>query len=197
VIDLSQADKGCIAQPSLFAKEQQNCSRALHPTRLHNEFEFKEVIHKMTLNSLFSGPNIAVIFLTGLIVLACVLLHYEVFSLLTRVLTRLQGHIRRRRILLLIIGLLVLHVTEVWLFGIGYFVLMQSSNVGQINGSGGELLDLVYFSAVVYTTLGLGDLVPTGAIRLLTGMEALTGFVLITWSASFTFLEMQRFWKTD
>jgi hypothetical protein len=30
----------------------------------------------------------------------------------------------------------------------------------------------------------------------MTGTEALTGFLLITWSASFTFLEMQRFWKT-
>jgi hypothetical protein len=26
------------------------------------------------------------------------------------------------------------------------------------------------------------------------GTEALTGFLLISWSASFTFLEMQRFW---
>ena len=146
---------------------------------------------------LFSGQNIAVVIVTGFIVLASVLLHYEVFSLLTRVLARLHVRIRRRRILLLIMGLLVLHVAEVWLFGIGYFLLLQDPSVGQIKGSGGELFDLVYFSAVVYTTLGLGDLVPAGAIRLVTGMEALTGFVLITWSASFTFLEMQRFWKND
>jgi Ion channel len=151
----------------------------------------------MTDQVLFSGPNTAVVIVTGLIVFACVLLHYETFTWLTRVLARLHVHIRRRRILLLIMGLLVLHVTEVWLFGIGYFVLLQDPSVGQIQGSGGELLDLVYFSAVVYTTLGLGDLVPMGAIRLVTGMEALTGFVLITWSASFTFLEMQRYWKND
>ena len=146
---------------------------------------------------LFSAHNIAVVLATGFIVLACVLLHYEVFTLLTRVLARLHLHIRRRRILLLIIGLLVLHVTEIWLFGIGYFVLLRDQSFSQIKGSGGGLLDLVYFSAVVYTTLGLGDLVPAGAIRFMTGMEALTGFVLITWSASFTFLEMQKFWKND
>jgi hypothetical protein len=29
----------------------------------------------------------------------------------------------------------------------------------------------------------------------MTGTEALTGFVLIAWSASFTFVEMERFWK--
>jgi Ion channel len=151
----------------------------------------------MTHPALFSGHNIAVVLATLSIVFVCVLLHYEVFTWLTRVLARLHLHIRRRRILLLIFGLLVLHITEIWLFGIGYFVLLREASVGEIKGSGGGLLDLVYFSAVVYTTLGLGDLVPAGAIRFMTGMEALTGFVLITWSASFTFLEMQKFWKND
>ena len=42
--------------------------------------------------------------------------------------------------------------------------------------------------------MGYGDIVATGPIRYLTGMEALTGFVLITWSASFLFLEMQKYW---
>ncbi|MFN0317394.1 MAG: ion channel [Burkholderiales bacterium] len=146
---------------------------------------------------LFSAHNIAVVAATGFVVLACVLLHYEVFSWLTRVLARMHSRIRRRRILLLILGLLALHVTEVWLFGIGYFFLLDDQSFSRIHGSAGGLLDLVYFSAVVYTTLGLGDLVPAGSIRFMTGMEALTGFVLITWSASFTFLEMQRFWKND
>jgi len=27
------------------------------------------------------------------------------------------------------------------------------------------------------------------------GSQALCGFVLITWSGAFTFVEMQRFWK--
>jgi Ion channel len=155
------------------------------------------IFGNMSDQALFSIQNIVVVAFTGLIVVSCVLLHYEAFSLLTRMMGRLHIRIRRRRILLLIMGLLVLHITEIWLFGIGYFLLLQDPSMGQISGSAGGLLDLVYFSAVVFTTLGLGDLIPTGAIRLLTGMEALTGFVLITWSASFTFLEMQRFWKND
>ncbi len=148
-------------------------------------------------DALLTEHNIAVVLVTGVLVLACVLLHYEVFSWLTRALVRMHTRIRRRRIILLIFGLLALHVAEIWMFGFGYFVLLDGSSVSQIHGSGGRLLDLVYFSAVVYTTLGLGDLIPGGAIRFMTGTEALTGFVLITWSASFTFLEMERFWKTD
>jgi hypothetical protein len=55
--------------------------------------------------------------------------------------------------------------------------------------------DLVYLSAMSYTTVGFGDVAPIGPIRFLTGTEALTGFVLIAWSASFTYLEMERYWK--
>ena len=58
-------------------------------------------------------------------------------------------------------------------------------------------LDYVYFSALTNTTVGFGDFVPSGPVRFLAGMEALTGLVLITWSASFTFLEMQRYWDRD
>ena len=57
------------------------------------------------------------------------------------------------------------------------------------------VLDAVYLSATTYTTLGFGDLAPVGPIRFTAGTMALTGFVLITWSASFTFLEMSRDWR--
>jgi hypothetical protein len=33
-----------------------------------------------------------------------------------------------------------------------------------------------------------------GYLRYLTGVEALTGLILITWSASFLFIEMQKYW---
>jgi hypothetical protein len=57
------------------------------------------------------------------------------------------------------------------------------------------VFDVIYFSAITFTTVGFGDLSPVGPIRFLSGTEALTGFVLITWSASFTYLEMERFWR--
>jgi len=146
---------------------------------------------------IFSAHGVAAVAVTAGVVIACVLVHYEAFALLQKLLGSLHPHVRRRRILVLMFGLLTLHIAEVWLFGLGYYVLIDGQSVSRLLGSqGGGLLDFVYFSAVVYTTLGLGDLVPTGAIRFMTGTEALTGFLLITWSASFTFLEMQRFWKT-
>ena len=56
--------------------------------------------------------------------------------------------------------------------------------------------DTLYFAFVTGLTLGYGDIEAVGMLRHLTGIEALTGLVLITWSASFLFLEMQRYWPT-
>jgi len=56
-------------------------------------------------------------------------------------------------------------------------------------------MDCVYLSFVTYTTVGDGDVFVNGYIRYLTGVEALTGLILVTWSASFLFLEMQRYWS--
>ncbi|MDR5867063.1 ion channel [Halomonas koreensis] len=128
------------------------------------------------------------------LVVACVLLHFEVSSVLSRRMRRTSPS-RRRRFLGLMLGLLAAHVAEIWLFGLAAWWL-EGTTSGAVAGtpmtSG---LDYVYLSAITYTTLGYGDVFPEGALRLLMGTESLTGFMLITWSASLTFLEMQRHWN--
>jgi hypothetical protein len=75
-------------------------------------------------------------------------------------------------------------------------LLLGVEGSGHVVGmEGPNLLDAVYLSAVTYTTVGFGDMVPVGALRFVTGTEALTGLVLVTWSASFTFIEMEKFWR--
>jgi hypothetical protein len=37
---------------------------------------------------------------------------------------------------------------------------------------------------------------PSGTVRLIAGLEALNGLVLIGWSASFTYLTMEKVWDT-
>ena len=140
--------------------------------------------------------QVLVVVLGLFISVVCVLMHYEALRGLTRWLPRL-GTRPRRRILALILSLLFVHQAEAWVFAWGFHAADWSGIMGSLDGSGaaGGLLSYAYFSVTTYTTLGFGDIVPTGPIRFLVSVEALTGFVLITWSASFTFLEMQRFWK--
>lgn len=53
-------------------------------------------------------------------------------------------------------------------------------------------MDIFYFSVVNDTSLGLGDICPTGRLRFLAGVETLTGFLLISRSASTLFLVTAR-----
>lgn len=51
-------------------------------------------------------------------------------------------------------------------------------------------LDYFYFSIVSYTSLGHGDVFPSGHLRFITGVEALNGLLLIAWSGSFIYIVM-------
>lgn len=134
---------------------------------------------------------------TIITVVAVVLLHYEGLSLIGRTIKARAVH-HRAKILMLIFAQLGLHIVAIWIFAVGAFLLTRSLGYGAILPvPSGGYLDYVYFSAITYTTVGFGDFVPSGPVRFLAGMEALTGFVLITWSATFTFLEMQRYWDRD
>jgi hypothetical protein len=138
---------------------------------------------------------VTVTLVTTAIVVVCVVLHYEALTWLTGWLKR-RGGVPRQRILLLIFAILAVHVVEIWIFGGAYFWMIDDPQRGSLVAAYPiRLLDCIYFSAVCFTTLGLGDIVPTGAIRFIAGTEAVCGFVLIAWSGSFTFVEMQRFWK--
>ena len=53
-------------------------------------------------------------------------------------------------------------------------------------------MDLYYFSLINITTLGLGDIYPTGHLRALAGIESLTGFLLISCTAQFVFQTMAK-----
>jgi hypothetical protein len=125
----------------------------------------------------------------------CVLLHYEALRLLTRIMPRFPRP-AQPRIVLLLLGVMAAHVTEIWIYALGHLMLDGAPGCGSIQGiEHTGILEYVYYSTVIYTTVGFGDLVPLGPIRFLTAVEALNGLGLIGWSASFTFLEMQRFWK--
>ncbi|MEO8022231.1 potassium channel family protein [Polaromonas sp.] len=133
--------------------------------------------------------NIAVVSLA-------VIIHYECLLRLTLLLVRVK--IRHRlRILLGVGGALLAHAVEVWVFAFAYYFMHHAKTWGGLTGSfNGSLMDCVYFSFTTFTTLGFGDIQPTGDLRFLTGIESLTGLVLITWTASFLFVEMQKFWDS-
>jgi hypothetical protein len=137
--------------------------------------------------------NFAVAGATLAALVLCVLLHYEGLVFVFRGLARV-GH-GRIKVLYAINSVLLLHISQIWVFGGVLWALLRWPEFGSLGAAAPNLLDAVYFSAVTFTTVGYGDLAPSGPIRFLAGTESLAGFVLLAWSASFTYLEMERYWR--
>ena len=134
------------------------------------------------------------ILITLVLVVACIFIHYELLRIISNAMPRMPGSPRRR--MLSAIGVVFMaHIAEISLFAIAFALMQHRWGMGQITGMvEGTWVDFFYFSAASYTTLGMGDLFPTGHLRFVAAIESLTGLVLIAWSASFTYLAMQRFW---
>ncbi len=134
-------------------------------------------------------------FINCALVAIVVAMHYWVLFRLVKLMPVI--HVKDNvKILVGVLGALIAHALEVWVFGFAYFLMNGKGEFGYLDGSfDGSLLDSVYFSFATFTTVGYGDVFPEGGLRFTAGIEALTGLVLITWTASFLFLEMQRHWK--
>lgn len=131
-----------------------------------------------------------------LLITATVLVHYELLQFASTLPSRFT--IRTRpKILVVIAVVLAAHVVEAYLYAIAYYAMQTHLGLGALVGHReGDVLDYFYFSIATYTTLGIGDLHPSGAMRFVAGIEALNGLVLIGWSASFTYLTMEDLWRT-
>lgn len=151
-----------------------------------------------------AGPSAelhwAVLLVAALATLVCVGIHYETIRLLVRLTHRREIRRVRPVLILVVLILFTAHLVEATLFAAAYRLLfaLHDDTIGRFTGPyDASFGDTLYFSLSVYTTVGFGDIAPLGPIRLLVGVEALAGLVLITWSASFTFLIMQRIFARD
>jgi len=142
--------------------------------------------------------QILIVSLTAILLIsATVLIHYETLRLTGRLLPRLPIQ-PRQRVLVVIATCFLAHLVEIVLYAAAFALLYGLQGFGRIDGEfEATALNFFYFSITNYTTLGIGDVYPGGALRVLAGIEALNGFVLITWSASFAYLMMQRHWHPE
>lgn len=76
-----------------------------------------------------------------------------------------------------ILGIFALITVHIWLWAVMYKML----NINELK----TLEDSVYFSTVSFTTLGFGDIVLKDQWRILSGIEAANGIVLLGWSTAF------------
>ena len=130
----------------------------------------------------------------ALLVVLTTILHYEVLRGLSAGLPRVRLH-SRGKLLVVIFAAFLAHAMEILLYAAAIYGLARYAQVGSLGSGDLTFNAALYFSAETYTSLGYGDVVPTGDLRLLAGVEALNGLLLIGWSASYTYIAMERFWR--
>jgi hypothetical protein len=95
--------------------------------------------------------------------------------------------------------LIILHFSEIAIAAAAYALALTIPGAGSISeGYGDSAGGLLYFSGITFTTLGFTQQTTVGPVRLLAMLQALGGFMLITWSATFVYsIWDERFRQTD
>lgn len=131
------------------------------------------------------------------LVLVAIGIHYEALRLVASyLLPRVEIVSRRAHVMVGVLACMAAHTAEIWVFAGSYWLLSQSGiDIGFSDSYRRTFVDFLNFSAESYTSLGFGDAeMLSPDMRLLAGIEALTGLVLIAWSASFTYYVMAQYW---
>jgi hypothetical protein len=137
------------------------------------------------------------ILVTTLAILASVLLHLGASQVLIPLWARNRS-LRRWGIAVLIVAFIVIHLVEITFFSLAIDTLLQDGSFGHLEGVNvGETRSVFYYSAITYTTVGYGDITPIGDMRLFAAIEALTGMVLVAWTASVIFTVMYNVWRAE
>jgi len=132
-----------------------------------------------------TGPALTAAALALLLLAVSTALHYEGLKLLV---PPPRGRLSRHGLVYAISALVALHLAEIGLYAVAYAAGIGPLELGALSGTTpGSALDLFYFAAETYSTVGYGDVVPIGALRLLASVEPLNGLLLLAWSGAFLF----------
>ena len=105
-----------------------------------------------------------------------------------------DGNFKRRKAVLAVTGtavvLLMLHMVEVVVWALAYLLILPGDHLDTLEKA-------TYFSVVTFTSLGYGDITLVDhEWRLLSGIEALNGILLVGWTTALLFMVVQRSWAT-
>ena len=103
-----------------------------------------------------------------------------------------KGEIQTKMPLLFFVSVVLVLVMilslEILVWAAAYLFLLPEGEIGSVE-------EAVYFSFVTFTTLGYGDVTISEGWRVLGGIEALNGILLVGWSTAMVFAVVQRMWQ--
>ncbi len=99
-----------------------------------------------------------------------------------------QGMFAMTILIRTVLVLVALHVVEIVVWAAAYRTMVPDDELATFEQA-------VYFSFVTFTTLGYGDITLSESWRLLSGIEALNGILLVGWTTAMIFTVVQRIWQ--
>ncbi len=87
-----------------------------------------------------------------------------------------------------VVVLVILHAAQIMFWAMAYLFLVPPTELNTFE-------EATYFSFVTFTTLGYGDVTLSGEWRIMSGIEALNGILLVGWSTAMLFAIVQRMWQ--
>ncbi len=141
--------------------------------------------------------NVLIISVVAILMIGLIsMIHYRGLAVISRI--PINQFARPNLPLLIVPSLALLHLTEIVLYAALYYVFEHYLKLGSLQLiEQANLSDYFYHSISCFTTLGLADFDPDELFRILSGTEALAGFMMITWSASFLYAAFAGFWKAE
>ncbi len=131
-----------------------------------------------------AGHMLTQISIGGVLIVTTVLIHAISLELIMRAVYSFPAHVlarwRMATLALVVFGVFVAHVLEVWVWAVFYFLNAAIEAIPTLEAA-------FYFSTSTFTTVGFGDLVLTERWRLLSSIESINGMILFGWSTAFIF----------
>lgn len=87
-----------------------------------------------------------------------------------------------------VVVLISLHAVQIAVWAFAYRQLLPDGELPSFEAA-------LYFSFVTFTTLGYGDITLSEGWRLLSGIQALNGILLVGWTTAYLFAAVQRTWE--
>ena len=96
------------------------------------------------------------------------------------------------KLIAVVYGITFSQLIAAFWFASGFLISIQIG-LGDLQGSTSlSFIEIYYFSLINLATLGLAQLAPIGHLSFLSGLEAMTGFLLVSCSASLIFKTMNQ-----
>ena len=131
------------------------------------------------------------IILTAIAVLSTTAFHFETLTILSR--RYAEKTTTRRALPGIIMCIIAAHLIEIGFYAFVFSMADGSFNLGTLGANTDtSAFEYFYFAAETYSSLGYGDIFPTGAMRLIAAIEPLNGILMLTWSGSFLFMLVQK-----